>query len=78
MGEELKSTPFKFEMLVEEMKNKDVTYLEIISLLCEQLDIDEKDINVYLSQNLKAKIEGEIQELHLLKGEPPAFLMFLE
>jgi len=64
---EMMLTKARFTAMVEEaVKNKKISYMEAIILLCEQNKLELEDMKKYVSDPIKEKLEAEAVSLNFL------------
>ena len=64
---EMMLTKARFTAMVEEtVKNKKISYMEAIILLCEQNKLELEDRKKYVSDPTKEKLEAEAVSLNFL------------
>jgi len=56
-----------FQTWVQNKVDGGFGYIESMAQFCEEFDIDEENINKYISLALKEKIYAEAVDLHLIK-----------
>lgn len=54
------------KMLVQVVKEKQMSYLDAVLHLCEESGLDPQDVKKYLSPAIKTKIEAEATKLNLM------------
>lgn len=62
-------TKKRFEKMVEDTVLSDnLSYMDSILKLCEDIAIDPEDIGKFITPTIKGKIEAEAIELNMMKG----------
>jgi len=62
-------TKKRFEKMVEEtVLSENLSYMDSILKICEDIRIDPEDIGKFISPTIKGKIEAEAIELNMMKG----------
>jgi len=62
-------TKKRFEKMVEEtVLSQNLSYMDSILKICEDIRIDPEDIGKFISPTIKGKIEAEAIELNMMKG----------
>ena len=62
-------TKKRFEKMVEEtVLTQNLSYMDSILKICEDIRIDPEDIGKFISPTIKGKIEAEAIELNMMKG----------
>lgn len=60
----------KFQQIIEELVvEKDISYLEAITIFCEEQDFEVEKIPRMISNNMLSKIETEATNLSLIKSD---------
>ena len=54
------------KMLVQVVKEKQMSYLDAVLHLCEESGLDPQDVKKYLSPAIRTKIEAEATKLNLM------------
>ena len=62
-------TKQKFSKLVESiiLKNKNMTYLDAVIMVCEKNQIEIEDSKKFISNGIKSKIESEATKLNMMQ-----------
>ena len=62
-------TKQKFSKLVESiiLKNKSMTYLDAVIMVCEKNQIEIEDSKKFISNGIKSKIESEATKLNMMQ-----------
>ena len=62
-------TKQKFSKLVESiiLKNKNMTYLDAVIMVCEKNQIEIEDSKKFISNGIKCKIESEATKLNMMQ-----------
>jgi hypothetical protein len=64
---EMMLTKARFTAMIEDtVKNKQISYMEAIILLCEQNKLELEDMKKYVSDPIKEKLEAEAVSLNFL------------
>jgi hypothetical protein len=58
----------EFLKRVYKHKSQGLTYLASIGAVCEELEISEEDVSVYLDETLLAKLTLEVKDRNLIRN----------